>query len=583
MLRMKKLKLIVFRIPLVLSVVLVLLVLSANQAFAQATDARVKAALRLVDLGNAREAAATLQQLVQQEPKNAEAHAGLALADVDLALIPSALTEAQTAFDIDRHNVLVRIARGTVYGKQGRVQDALKDFQDALKSNDKEIGTYLALSHYYISIDSLKPAEILLYRAQQTNDKDVRSYLGLAELYERQRIPDLAIGQYEQALQRDPNDVIVHAKLAGLYFRTRKYNESAGEWLKIIRIDSTYSDAYYRIANLYFLAHQFGNAAMYATRYAALRPDDINGQWLLARALTENGQYKEALPALQAVSSNDSLRALSQLLLARSYFFSKDFTKALDIYRNSNSLGPLDLSNYAAILVTQGDTVGGIEQYKKSLVGDTIRTAQEKLQTQIAIINLLYKQKRYEEAGQIFADLAQASPSVHWYLSAGQAYGSAKKPELAKQYYDKALALEPNSVAVHYQIAFDALTTDAGAPAALEAFEKLEATAKAAGSADTAALAEGFQAYHYGAKKDWQKASEHLEEAVKPLEGGKSPFLLNFELLLAQSYHQLHEIEKAKLWYEKVLKLDPENKGAKEGLDFIRQSGSDEKQSKKKK
>ncbi|MDP4199869.1 MAG: tetratricopeptide repeat protein [Bacteroidota bacterium] len=550
---------------------------------AQATDGRVKAALRLIDLGNAREAISTLQQLVQQEPKNAEAHAGLALADVEINNVGAALTEAQEAFDLDRRNVLVRIARGTVYGKQGHVQDALKDFQDALKSNDKEIGTYLALSHYYISIDSLKPAEILLYRAQQTNDKDVRSYLGLAELYERQHIPDLAIGQYEQALQRDPNDVIVHAKLAGLYFRTRKYNESAGEWLKIIRIDSTYGDAYYQIANLYFLAHQYANAAMYATKYAALRPNDIAGQWLLARAMTENGQYKEALPALQAVSSNDSLRALSQLLLARSYFFSKDYPKALDIYRNAKTLGPLDLSNYAAILITQGDTAGGIDQYKKSLVDDTIRSAQEKLQTQIAIINLLYKQKRYEEAGQMFAEMAQATPSVHWYLSAGQAYSSAKKPELAKQYYDKALALEPNSVAVRYQIAFDALTSDAGTQEALDAFDKLEATAKAAGSTDTVALAEGFMAYHFGAHKDWAKAATHLEDAVKPLEGGKSPFLMNFELLLAQSYHQQHEIEKAKVWYEKVLKLDPDNKGAKEGLEFIRQAPSEEKSGKKKK
>lgn len=549
----------------------------------QATDNRVKAALRLIDLGNAHEAVTQLQQLLQQEPKNAEAHAAMALADVELGNITAAMSEAQTGFDLDRHDVLVRIARGTVYGKQGKVQDALKDFQDALKTNDKEIGSYLALSHYYITIDSLKPAEILLYRAQSVNNNDVRSYLGLAELYERQRIPDLAIGQYEQAVQRDPNDVVVHAKLAGLYYRTRKYNESAGEWLKIIRIDSTYSDAYYQIANLYFLAHQYANAAMYATKYAALKPNDIRGQWLLARALTENGQYKEALPALQAVSTNDSLRALSQLLLARSYFFSKDYDKALDIYKNSTTLAPPDLSNYAAILITRGDTSGGIEQYKKSLVNDTVRTAQQKLETELAIVNLLFKQKRYEDAGQVFADMAAASPSVQWYTQAGQSYMFAKKPDIAKQYYEKALALNPNSLGVRYQMAYDELLTDAGTDAALASFNKLAEVAKSANSNDTAAIAEGFVAYHYGAKKDWAKVAEHMEQAVKGLENSKSAFLPQFELVLGQSYHQLHEFGKAKEYYEKVLKIDPENKGAKEGLDYLKQSGGagDEKAPKK--
>ena len=172
------------------------------------------------------------------------------------------------------------------YGKLGRVSDAIAEFKQSIKLNENEIGSYLALSRYYLSIDSLKTAEVTLYRAQAINGQDARSFLGLAELYERQRIPELAIGQYEQAMKIDPNNVTVHAKLAGLYFRTRKYNESAGEWLKITGIDSTYAPAYYQIANLYFLGKQYDVSRRYATRYAELRPADISGQWLLARSLT---------------------------------------------------------------------------------------------------------------------------------------------------------------------------------------------------------------------------------------------------------------------------------------------------------
>jgi tetratricopeptide (TPR) repeat protein len=532
-------------------------------ARAQAHDMHVASAMKLVDLGNARDAADELR------------HAGLAIALLALNQVPDALTEAQAGFDIDRHNELVRIARGMVYGKQARINDALDEFHQAIKIDPKDVGAMVAISRYYISIDSLKAAEIALYQAQALNDKDVRSYLGLAELYERQHIPDLAIGQYQQAMKLDPNDERVHTALAGLYLRTRKYNESAKEWLKVIAIDSNYADAYYQVGNLYFLGKQYGNAAFYAGKYVKLKPNDIYGQWLYARALSSAGQYQEALPALQAVSSNDSLKALSQLLLARGYFYSKDYPKSLDIYRNAKTLGPEDLSFYGDVLVVSGDTAGGIAQLQKSLVGDTVRSAQDKLQTQSAVGQLLYQQKRYEESAQVFAQIADAKPSVEAYLSAGQIYGLAKKPDLAKANYDKALAINPNSLKARMQIALDALAAGPGSDTAMEAFQKLSAVASLSSNAatlDTVSIAAGFMAFHYAALKDWKKTVEVLEPAVKQLEPSTSPYRVSFTLLLGQSYHQLHEFEKAKKYYDETLKLDPNSEGAKQGLEYLKQT-----------
>ena len=316
---------------------------------------------------------------------------------------------------------------------------------------------------------------------------------------------------------------------------------------------------------LYFLAKQYPNAAFYAGKYVKLKPNDINGQWLYARSLTEAGLYQQALPALQAVAANDSLRALSQLLLARSYFYSKDYQKALDIYKSAKTLGPADYSSYGDALVLSGDTAGGIEQLKKSLVGDSVRTPQEKLQTQSAIGQLLYQQKRYEESAQVFAQIANANPSVDAYLSAGEIYSLAQKPDLAKANYDKALAISPNSLKVQMQMSRDALLSDS-TEEALATFNKLHEAAITAGSKDTAAIAEGFVAYHYAALKEWKTAIEHLAPAVEALETTTSPYRVSFTLLLAQSYHQEHELDKAKKYYDETLKLDPNNEGAKQGL-----------------
>ncbi|MFI5201893.1 MAG: tetratricopeptide repeat protein [Candidatus Kapaibacterium sp.] len=546
---------------------------------AQATDSHVDAALRLIDLGNAREAAQDLRALTTQDPKNAEAHAGLAIALVHLNEIAQALPEAQQGFELNRHDALVRLARGIVYGKEGRVEDALNEFHEAISINDKDVGTMVALSRYYISIDSLKAAEITLYQAQALNDKDVRSYLGLAELYEKQHIPDLAISQYQQAMKLDPNDARVHVALAGLYLRTYKYNESAKEWLDVIQLDSNYADAYYQLANLYFLAKQYPNSAVYAKKYVELKPNDIEGQWLYARALTESGAYQQALPALQAVSANDSLRPLAQMMLARSYFYAKDYPKALEIYKSAGSLSPRDLNFYGDALVVSGDTAGGIAELQKSLAGDTDQAL--RTQTQSAIGQLLYAQKRYEESAQVFAQMADASPTASGYLSAGQIYDMAKKPEVAKTYYDKALALDPNSLKVRMQMSLDALAAGPASDTALTTFESLETAAKSQNSSDTAAIAAGLIGYHFAANKDWKATIEHLQPAVDVLETTNSPYRVSFTLLLAQSYHQLQDFEKAKKYYEEVLKLDPENAGAKQGLEYLKAAPAPEKKHRK--
>ena len=53
----------------------VLIVIGAPGIHAQASDQQVKSAMRLIDLGNTREAIDNLHALIVQEPKNAEAHA----------------------------------------------------------------------------------------------------------------------------------------------------------------------------------------------------------------------------------------------------------------------------------------------------------------------------------------------------------------------------------------------------------------------------------------------------------------------------------------------------------------------------
>lgn len=551
----------------------VLCLCGISAANAQTADP-VKHGLQLIELGNPDAAVAELKNTVAANPKSADAHAAYAIANIAVNNVAVANTEAQAAFDLDRRSVLARTARAMVYGKQGNVSDALKEFTQALKLNDKEIGTYLALSRYYIAIDSLKPAEVMLYRAQSVNDKDVRSYLGLAELYEKQRIPDLAITQYESAKKLDPNDVTVMAKLGALYFRTRRYNESINEWIKLLRVDSTYSDAYYQVANMYYLGEQYANAAGFAEKYVLLEPNSVQGNWLLARSLTEIGQYQKALPALEKVAGNDSLKALSQNLLAKSYFLSKDFPKAMSIYKQANALTAEDLDYYGRSLLLTGDTTQALEKLKLSLAStDTNRKESAKDQTRQIIVSILYQQKKYDEAAEMFKQMAQTKPTATIYATIGQMLAAAGKTGEAADYYQKAMTLDPNTLKTQLLLGQLYTQNKDTWPQMKETFQKLEATATSMSKMDTAAIAQGYLGSYYLQNKQYDNAEQSLEKSVKALDE-KSPYLTSFDLTLAQTYHFEKKYAKATEYYNKVLQRDPNNKTAQDGLKLLKQAGS---------
>src|SRR5579872_3047029 len=84
------------------------------RANSQTSDPRIKKDLQLMDLGNPRAALADLRDMAATNPKNPEAHAALGLALIETGDITSADKEIATAYDLERKNVLVRIARGTL-------------------------------------------------------------------------------------------------------------------------------------------------------------------------------------------------------------------------------------------------------------------------------------------------------------------------------------------------------------------------------------------------------------------------------------------------------------------------------------
>lgn len=543
------------------------LLLAVPSAQAQ-RSAKVQRTLNLIEFGNPEEAIIEANSAIAANAKDHEAWAALGIAYLETGNIVEAEKAIMKGFDLERKNGLVRIARGKLYGRRGEVKDALEEFNLAIKYDKNDLDAFLALSRYYLSIDSMKVAEVNLYRAQNANTNDARPYMGLAEMYERQRVYPLAIKQLEEAKKLNPNDLAVRARLAQLYYRRRDYTRSVNEWIELMRIDSTYKRGYYEIANLFFLGEQFGNAASFADKYVQLEPNDLKGHWLLAQALVENGEPTKALKSLEYVAEHsDSLKPYTDLFRARGYLFNKEFDKANEIFGSTRNLTPKDVEYWGTSLIYSGDTLGGIGKWRQSLVGDTVRTDSAKAMLQLRITSLYQALKRYELAGEFLGELAANETSETNLVKSGQFYLAAGKLTEAANAFNQALARNPNSLPSLIGL------IDVAAKALDEAAIKTNydrALPLAQSATDKNMLGEGIGrvAFAFYGNKDYKNTVEWGAKSLSLL-SSESKYLFNVYLIVGSAHVSLKQFDKAREPLNKAKALDPSNEDVKNLLKFL--------------
>lgn len=105
----------------------------------------------LDDLHRPREAAADFRQALQREPQNAEAHMGLAFAELNLNHLQEAIRQTRLEEAIAGDSELVHTVRATAYGREGLLTRSSEEYLAALKFDPKDGSLYLALGNIYFA------------------------------------------------------------------------------------------------------------------------------------------------------------------------------------------------------------------------------------------------------------------------------------------------------------------------------------------------------------------------------------------------------------------------------------------------
>src|SRR5579872_1030674 len=295
----------------------------------------------------------------------------------DLAV--KATEEYRLAIDADPSSEFLTSALAELYVKTGRIADAVKEAQDIIKRDPKNLEAHKLLGRIYLRSLGDMPGG---------NGSD--------------NILKLAIDQYEQITKLDPESVDDHLLLGRLYRLSNDMTKAEAELKTAVKIDPSSEEAVTTLAMLYT---DEGDTS-HALKVLSSIPDSARSAKLyaaLGAAYEQRKDYKNAIDAYRhaIVLDRDNLDAIRGL--AENELNDGQLDAALEQYKVIADSNPEDAQTYvrmAEIYRRQAKYDLALENLKRadSLVPDT-------MDVPYSMAAVYQAQGRYDDAARILQDL----------------------------------------------------------------------------------------------------------------------------------------------------------------------------------
>jgi|GEM_PF-354015 len=132
------------------------------------------------DLLQPARAAADFEESIKREPRNGEAHMGLAFAELNLGHYPASIRQTELAEEILGDSEPIHLVRATAYGRQGLLSKSASEYLAALKFDPKNGSLYLAVGNIFFAEYRYREAVTELETAQNYLPENASIYALMA-------------------------------------------------------------------------------------------------------------------------------------------------------------------------------------------------------------------------------------------------------------------------------------------------------------------------------------------------------------------------------------------------------------------
>ncbi len=253
-----------------------------------------------------------LEAALKLKPDFSDAHIQLAIINLTKALEFRKLGKAESLVleklleaegicraEIERspNNKNAYTCLGEIHAAQGLIDDAIIDYGNALKLDNKLLNAHLAIARFYAQRDKVVQAEehcnLVLSEIDHDN-YEARMLLSL--IYEQQGELEKAVECLKRILKKKPDNLTVHTQLGLLYLKMSKYDEAFEEVQEVHKINPVVLPplADFIEGCVLFERKDYENAIVLLKKVTEKIPKFVQSHYVLAIALAERGQLEEA-------------------------------------------------------------------------------------------------------------------------------------------------------------------------------------------------------------------------------------------------------------------------------------------------
>jgi tetratricopeptide (TPR) repeat protein len=224
--------------------------------------------------------------VIENYPNAHVAHNRLGIAYFDQDRLDEAIKEYKEAIKLNPEYLQAYSNLGLAYLNLGMFDTAIKEFKAALKlkpDNPMVYKAYNNLGNAYFELGRFDSAIENYMAALRLKPGSSKLYYNLGLTYIRNDQLDEAIKNFQTAIRLKPKFLDAHRKLGAVYQKKGLLNKALKEYNEVLKLEPDRADVYNKLGVIYTELGSFDKAILAFQKALRLRPDYIDAQQNLER------------------------------------------------------------------------------------------------------------------------------------------------------------------------------------------------------------------------------------------------------------------------------------------------------------
>lgn len=280
------------------------------------------------------------------------------------------------AIQLDRNHHQARYYLGTVRERQGRYEEAMKEFKETIKIKENYAEAHKGLGKIYLELDQPRLGLEEFRKAAKINPDLVDIHFNIAKTYYLLGDYEKTIQEAEAALKHDLNNTQIYVLLARANLSIGSVAQAIETYIKAIKIEPDNPDLRMSLRNLYMeqgrlsaRSENFAGALNYFNEVKAIQPSKDAYYWIM-NALINLKRFEEQLKIIDE-AKNDGM--IDTVLLVNKGFALQNLDRdhdAIDAYNQAIELDKTYASSYflkGRVYMKLGEYDNAVENLSKFL------------------------------------------------------------------------------------------------------------------------------------------------------------------------------------------------------------------------